>query len=243
MKYWICLFSAVFVPVVAFAIDGTQLLETVDRKLEPLANQAYRKLVDIQPDGSKRESVVFTMKKGPDAVIALFLAPAGDKGRVTLRQGDNLWLYTPDVGRTIRFTGLQAGTGIVFNSADLVRIDYSAEYDVVSVDERSDVYLLTMKAKAGKLAYDRLTMRVDKASMLPLVIEGFSADGVLLKTIRFTDVRDFGGGIRRPATIETESPLFAGYKSVMTWLSIAAREAPDEVFTINNLPRVQEQRQ
>ena len=71
----------------------------VDRNLEPESYESYRKLIDIQPDGSKKESVLYTMKKGRDKVVALFLAPPSDKGRVTLRLGDNMWLYIPDVGR------------------------------------------------------------------------------------------------------------------------------------------------
>ena len=34
------------------AIDGRQILAKVDRNLEPESYEAYRKLIDIQPDGS-----------------------------------------------------------------------------------------------------------------------------------------------------------------------------------------------
>ncbi len=53
---------------------------------------------------------------------------------------------------------------------------------------------------------------------------------------------DFGGGIKRPATLETDSPLYKGYKSVMQWSGLKKREFPDEIFTLNYLPRVQELR-
>ena len=99
----------------AAAIDGAQILQKVDRNLEPETYESYRQLTDIQPDGSKKASVLYTMKKGRDKVVALFLAPASDKGRVTLRLGDNMWLYMPDVGRPIRITSLQSVTGSVFN--------------------------------------------------------------------------------------------------------------------------------
>ena len=111
------------------------------------------------------------MKKGRDRLVALFLAPASDKGRVTLRLGDNMWLYIPDVGRSIRITSLQSVTGSVFNNADILRIDYSAEYDVEAAEEQKDAYLLSLKAKSGEVAYDKLKMRVDKQAILPLSIE------------------------------------------------------------------------
>jgi hypothetical protein len=175
-------------------------------------------------------------------VVALFLAPASDKGRVTLRLDENMWLYIPEVGRAIRVTSLQSVTGSVFNNADILRIDYTAEYDVEAAEEQKDAYLLSLKAKTGEVAYDRLKMWVDKQALLPVTIEAYAASGLLLKTLRFSSIKDFGGGIKRPATLETDSPLYKGYKSVMQWSGLKKREFPDEIFTLNYLPRVQELR-
>jgi outer membrane lipoprotein-sorting protein len=224
------------------AIDGAQILQKVDRNLEPETYESYRQLTDIQPDGSKKVSVLYTMKKGRDKIVALFLAPASDKGRVTLRLGDNMWLYIPEVGRAIRVTSLQSVTGSVFNNADILRIDYTAEYSVETAEEEADAYLLTLKAKTGEVAYDRLRMWVDKKALLPVTIEAHAASGLLIKTLRFKDTKDFGGGIKRPATLETDSPLQKGYKSVMQWSGLKKREFADEIFTLNYLPRVQELR-
>jgi outer membrane lipoprotein-sorting protein len=224
------------------AIDGAQILQKVDRNLEPESYESYRQLTDIQPDGTKKVSVLYTMKKGRDKIVALFLAPASDKGRVTLRLGDNMWLYIPDVGRAIRITSLQSVTGSVFNNADILRIDYTAEYDVAAAEEQGDVYLLSLKAKTGEVAYDRLKMWVDKKAMLPVTIECYAASGLLIKTLHFSDIKDFGGGIKRPATLATDSPLQKGYRSVMQWSGLKKREFADEIFTLNYLPRVQELR-
>jgi len=226
----------------ALAIDGAQLLQKVDRNLEPESYEAYRKLIDIQPDGSKREFVLYTLKKGRDRIVALFLAPPSDKGRSTLRLADNMWLYMPDVGRPIRITSLQSVTGGIFNNADILRIDYSAEYNVEAMEEQKDAYLLSLKAKSGEVAYDRLKMWVDRKALLPVAIECYAASGLLIKTLRFRDIKDFGGGIKRPATLETDSPLQKGYKSIMLWTGIRKAEFPDEVFTLNYMPRVQELR-
>jgi outer membrane lipoprotein-sorting protein len=237
---WVALYL-IALPAAA-AIDGTQILQKVDRNLEPETYESYRQLTDIQPDGSKKVSVLYTMKKGRDKVVALFLAPASDKGRVTLRLGDNMWLYMPDVGRPIRITSLQSVTGSIFNNADILRIDYTAEYNVEATEEQKDGYLLSLKAKTGEVAYDKLKMWVDKQALLPTTIECYAASGILLKTLHFKDVKDFGGGIKRPATLETDSPLYKGYRSVMQWSGLKKRVFPDEVFTLNYLPRVQELR-
>jgi outer membrane lipoprotein-sorting protein len=226
----------------AAALDGTQILLKVDRNLEPESYESYRKLIDIQPDGTKKEYVLYSMKKGRDKVVALFVAPASEKGRATLRLGDNMWLYIPDVGRAIRVTSLQSVTGSVFNNADILRIDYSEEYNVEAAEEQKDAYLLTLKAKTGEVAYDRIKMWVDKQALLPTTIECYAASGMLIKTLRFKDIKDFGGGIKRPATLETDSPLQKGYKSIMLWSGLKKATFKDEIFTLNYLPRVQELR-
>ena len=242
MKKLVCLALFLTALPAAAAIDGTQILQKVDRNLEPETYESYRQLTDIQPDGSKKVSVLYTMKKGRDKVVALFLAPASDKGRVTLRLGDNMWLYMPDVGRPIRITSLQSVTGSIFNNADILRIDYTAEYSVETAEEQKDAYLLSLKAKTGEVAYDKLKMWVDKHALLPTTIECYAASGMLLKTLHFSNVKDFGGGIKRPATLETDSPLYKGYKSLMQWSGLKKRDFADEVFTLNYLPRVQELR-
>ena len=51
-----------------------------------------------------------------------------------------------------------------------------------------------------------------------------------------------GRWVRRPAVLETDSPLYKGYKSVMLYSRVRARVFPDEVFTLNYLPRASELR-
>jgi len=226
----------------AFAIDGTQLLQKVDRNLEPEAYEMYRKLINIEPDGSRKEFVLYSVKKGNDKLLALFLDPPSERDRATLRLGENMWLYIPNVGKPVRIASLQSVIGGIFNNADILRLDYASEYDVDKMTEDKDAYVLSLKAKSNNVAYDRVKMTVDKKTILPTVIECYAASGMLIKTLTYKDVKDFGKGIKRPATLETDSPLHKGYKSVMLYGQIRARTMPDEVFTLEYLPRAKELR-
>jgi len=225
------------VPV--YAIDGTALLKQVDRNLNPETYESYRKLINIEPDGRKKEYTLFTVKKGEDKLAALFLAPASEKGRSTLRLGDNMWLYIPNVGKPIRITSLQSVIGGVFNNADILNLDYAAEYDVEKVEEKGSEYLLHLKAKTKTVAYDRLRLWADKNKKLPAKIECLTEAHMLIKTLYFAEVKDFGGGIVRPSVIETDSPLYKGYKSVMIFAKIRKRELKDEVFTLTFMPNIE----
>jgi outer membrane lipoprotein-sorting protein len=223
----------------AWAIDGAQLLIQVDRNLNPESYEMYRKLINVEPDGSKKEYTLFSVKKGQDKIAALFLAPASEKGRSTLRLGDNMWLYIPNVGKPIRITSLQSVVGGVFNNADILSLDYSAEYNVEKVDESGKEHLLFLKAKTREVAYDRLKMWIDKSKSLPTKIECLTEANMLIKTLYFKDMKDFGGGLTRPSVIETDSPLYKGYKSIMIFARIKKKDFKDEIFTLTFMPNME----
>ncbi len=238
-KMLICLFALLIAVPAYAAVDGTQLLKQIDRNLNPENFETYRKLINVEPDGRKKEYTLFTVKKGMDKVAALFLAPASDKGRSTLRLGDNMWLYIPNVGKPIRITSLQSVVGGVFNNSDILQLDYSAEYDVEKVDESGGEYLFYLKAKTKTVAYDQLKMWVDKNKKLPTKIECLTEAGMLIKTLYFKITKDMGGGIVRPTVIETDSPLYKGYKSVLILAGMKKKEFKDEVFTLTFMPNME----
>ena len=129
--------ALMLVSIRASAQDPEEILEKIDRNLAPESFESYRKLINIEPDGKSREYLLFMVKKGRDKVASVFLSPASDKGRATLRLVDNMWLYIPDVGKPIRTTSLQSVVGGVFNNADILRLDYHIEYSVKEIGRAS----------------------------------------------------------------------------------------------------------
>ncbi|MBF0412705.1 MAG: outer membrane lipoprotein-sorting protein [Desulfamplus sp.] len=219
--------------------DDSQLLKEIDRNLNPESYESYRKLINIEPDGKKKEYVLFTVKKGTDKIASLFISPASEKGRSTLRLGDNMWLYIPNVGKPIRITSLQSVVGGVFNNADILQLDYTAEYNVEKREDNEKEYLLYLKAKNRSVAYDRIKLWANKTDKLPLKIECLTEANMLIKTLYFKDVKDFGDGIVRPSVIETDSPMYKNYKSVIIFAGIKKRDVKDEVFTLTFMPNVE----
>ncbi len=242
ISFLLGLLLVVLTGTAAPALDGDGLLLQMDRRMNPESYEMYRKLINVEPDGSSKEFVLYTVKKGRDKMVALFLSPASEQGRTTLRLGDNMWLYIPNVGKPIRITSLQSVIGGVFNNSDIMRLDYSTEYFVSKTEETPERYLLQLKAKTATVAYDTLKMEVDRDTLLPLTIEAYAASGMLIKTLRYSDIEDFGDGLLRPARLETDSPLYQGYKSVMLFARIQNRDFADEVFTLNYLPKIDELR-
>ena len=238
-----------FVSCVIWAQEGTtkntkgnEILKKADENLMPDSFESYRKLINEEPDGSKKEFIFFTVKKGKDKVAMLYISPASEKGRATLRLGDNMWLYIPNVGRPIRITSMQSVIGGVFNNSDIMRLDYSVEYEATILEQTPSEYVLYLQAKTQIVAYDKLKMWVDKKNIMVTKVECYAASGTLIKTLEFKNVKNFGDGIMRPAVIETSSPLYRGYRSLMIYSSMKHRKLPDEIFTLEYLSRLGELR-
>ncbi len=240
---WLLLIPSVPALADVESLDDEELLKRVDRALQPESFEMYRKLINIEPDGRRREYTLYTVRKGRDRMLALFLEPPSERGRSTLRLGDNMWLYIPDVGRPIRTTSLQSVVGGIFSNADIMQLDYHVEYKVEDREDGDDHIELQLRARTREVAYDRLVMRVDPETLTPTVIEAYTATDMLIKTLRFHDIKDFGDGIVRPSRMETTSPLHEGYRAIMLFAEIRPRELQEEVFTQDFMPRANELRE
>ena len=223
-------------------LNAANILEDIDRKITPVSAQMYKKLINIEPDGSKKEFLLFQAKKDKDKMVSLFLEPDSEKGRATLRLGDNMWLYIPNVGRPLRITSMQSVVGGVFNNADIMRLDFSTEYSVAKEEDKGEYLLLELKAKNDTVSYDKLLMQVDKETLSPIQIECYTSTKMLIKTLYYKKPKDFGDGIVRPSVVETNSPMYKGYKSIMIYGKITPKKFADEAFTLDNLEKASDLR-
>lgn len=148
----------------------------------------------------------------------------------------------PEVGKAIRITSMQSVVGGVFNNSDIMRLDFSSEYIVEKKVEKKDEYMLYLKAKNDTVAYDKLIMTVDKKTITPKVIQCYSSTKMLIKTLYYKKIKDFGSGIVRPSVVETISPFYKNYKSIMIYGKITTKKFASEAFTINNINKVNDLR-
>jgi len=65
---------------------------------------------------------------------------------------------------------------------------------------------------------------------------------MLIKTLYYKKLTDFGDKVVRPAVIETVSPMYKGYKSIMIYGKITPKSFADEAFTLDNLSKASDLR-
>lgn len=212
---------------------ANKLLKRIDNNLSFNQVIAYKKIINIEPNRNRKEFILKFFKKDKTKVATLFLSPPSDKGRTSLRIEDNMWLYIPKAGRPIRITSLQSAIGGVFNNSDIMPLDFHVEYNAEKIVKKSNHLILYLKAKTQAIAYDRLEMKVNRKTLLPLQVKCFSSTGILIKTLSYKRIKNFGNGLVRPSVIETTSPLQKGYKSIMIIGKMKRARLSNDLFTLN----------
>jgi hypothetical protein len=212
----------------ASEMSNSEILAAVDRALNPESYVSYKKIVNIDTKGVKKEFVMYVGKLGRDKVLGAFLAPKSELGRATLRIGENMWLYIPNVRKPVRITSLQSVTGGLFNNSDIMSLDYADEYDCVSVTPKEGRKVLELKAKNRSVAYERLVITADAETHIPETIECYTSSDMLVKTLHFKNI--------------TDSPLYKGAKSIMIYSQMKRQKLDEQLFNINSMSRYKDLR-
>ncbi|MEW6709290.1 MAG: outer membrane lipoprotein-sorting protein [Candidatus Riflebacteria bacterium] len=221
---------------------NSEILLAIDRALNPESYVSYKKIINIDNKGVRKEFVMYVGKLGRDKVLGAFLSPKSELGRATLRIGDNMWLYIPNVKKPVRITSLQSVTGGLFNNSDIMSLDYADEYDCIEVSKKEGKNVLELRAKNRSVAYERLVIVADPESHIPESIECFTSSKMLVKTLHFKEIVDFEDGLKRPSVIETDSPLYKGAKSIMIYSKMKRQKLDEELFNINSMNRYKDLR-
>jgi outer membrane lipoprotein-sorting protein len=222
------------------ADDPMALVRRYDHVMSPESFESQSQMVAHREDGTTRTYKMSVLKSGRDKLRATFLEPSSAKGQQMLRNGDNMWLWMPNLKRAVRVASRDSFMGGDFNNADVMRVNYEADYTPSVEDSgKPDQTLLVLKAKSPQVAYDvvKLYMSKDKDPM-PVRAEFYAASGKLLRSADFSDVKDFGGGLVRPSKIVMKNELQQGRYSEMTWETITLKDSiSPQRFVVDDLGR------
>ena len=220
--------TALLLPASAFA-DPTaeELLKKYDSVMGPENFLATIEMTAHRDDGSTRTYKMTVLKKGDDKFRASFAEPAAVRGQEMLRQGDNLWVYMPNLKRAVRMANRDSFQGGDFNNADVLRVNYQADYTakVVADSGRADAWLIELHAKTKDAAYDMIKLWMRKSDSQPVKGEYYTASGKMLRMADFTDFKVYSG-LLRPGKISMKNMLATQRYSTMTWESIDTKVSP-----------------
>lgn len=210
------LLIALWVASLALAAEPTseEILRKYDATMGPRAFESVNVMTAWREDGSSRAYKMRMLKLENDKFRIWFDEPSAVKGQEMLRQGDNMWLYLPNLKRATRVASRENFQGGDFNNADVLRVNYQADYTgklVPSDDE--DAYCLELKAKSAQTAYDSIKLWVRKSDLLPLKGQYFGTSGQMIRSAVFSDFKEFARGYTRPARVVMQNEVLKARRS------------------------------
>ncbi len=209
----------------AAAVDAAAYLKRYDEVMAPAAYEAQVHMTAWREDGTSRTYKMRVQKAGTDKVRLSFQEPRSAVGQEMLRQGDNLWVYMPNLKRAVRLASRDSFMGGDFNNADVLRPHYEADYTGKIVDEKDGLVQLELKARTPDAAWDLVKLWMtsgDVKKAQPSRAEFYAASGKMLRSVQFVDVKDTGGVVR-PSTITVKNELIPARHSEFAWDSLTLK--------------------
>ena len=201
--------------------------------------EANAEMTAHRDDGSVRTYKMRFLKAGTEKLRIWFSEPAAVRGQEMLRQGENLWVYLPNLKKPTRLASRESFQGGDFNNADVLRVHYQADYDAKVLPQSTvpDAWELELKAKRSDAAYERIKLWMRRSDGMPVKGEYYTASGKQLRAAEFSEVKSFGG-FKRPAKVVMKNMLTPKRWSEMVMTTFNAKVTPPAGrFVLDDLGR------
>lgn len=229
------------------AAAATPDLEAVARRLDDLyrADTCIARMELLAQTGNqKRHLQMKSWSKGKDKALILIEAPPREAGTATLKIGNDLWNYLPNIARTIRVPPsmmLASWMGTDITNDDLVKDSSYAHDFTLTLEGRSQTpvgWIVQCQVKPGIVGrWQKLRIWVDEAGELPLRIEYYDRKGRLARTMRFEDVREFSGR-KVPTRMIFKTEDEEGRETEIRYLDLKYNaKVPESTFSLSRLEK------
>ena len=238
--------------VAALAAGGAHAQDDVAEDVDAL----LERVVDNMRGGGMRAGLTLTVERpdrtteyelniiadGAEKALVQVLAPARDAGQAFLTVGDDLFVYTPRLGRVLRLPPSGRSDGFLgsdLSYADLAGDDVRDDYDARIASRDDDSVVLSLIPREGApTPYGELRFRASLPDLAPRELTFFDQRDAAVKRIVFEDVRTLEDGRLFPARMVVEDLTGDGGRTVAAYHDGDFDVAPpDRCFTQQALER------
>lgn len=207
--------------------DDAKLLEEVDSYRNP--SSSYLMQIKIVSANETDESKFLVYLKGNDKTHIKVLAPKHNVGRNMLMIGENMWVYVPNVRRSVRISLNQKLTGEAANG-DISRMRWAGDYKLNIEEKGKKEWKLNLEALKEGLTYSKIRVWVDAKDKRPLRADFLTLSGKTIKTAHYEDYKDLLGK-QRPTKIHIVDHLKKDHFSDIIVEKMENKNFPDIMFT------------
>ena len=228
MKYFYAVLLLCTLSLKAF---GEDLLAEVDKYRNP--SDSYTMLVNIQSSNEKEEAKFLVYLKGNSKTLIKVLAPKKNLGRNMLMTAENMWVYVPNIRRSVRVSLNQKLTGEAANG-DISRMRWSGDYSHVVEKKEAKEWQLFLTATKEGLTYSKIRVWIDAKDKRPLKAQFLTLSGKTIKTATYEDYKK-SLGMNRPSRIHIVDNLRKDQFSDLFIDKMENKNLPDSMFTEKSL--------
>lgn len=230
----------------AQSLTAKEIVRKADERMRGTSSYAEMTMEIIRPEW-KRTMSMKTWSKGSDYALIYIVAPAKDKGTVSLKIGNEMWNWLPSIERSIKVSPsmmMQSWMGSDFTNDDLIRQssvvdDY--EHKLLGEEKLAniDCYKIELTAKPeAPVVWGKFVTWISKNEFNQLKAEYYDEEGILVSVMTGYDLKTLGGRLL-PARWEMVPAAKNGNKTVMTYNKIDFNVAIDDsFFSKQNMNRV-----
>lgn len=213
------------------------LLEKYDSIMGPENFESAATMTATREDGTTRTYKMTFLKKGSEKFRVWFQGPSSVAGQEVLRVGDNSWVYLPNLKRATRIANRDSFQGGDFNNADVLRVNYKADYTAqLGSSGKEEQWLVELKAKNSGTAYEAIKLWIRKADFMPIKGEYFGTSGKILRSAVFSEFKQFAKGYTRPARVVMKNELIPTRQTeLLTHSMNVSVNPPSQKFSLSNL--------
>lgn len=240
----IAMLSCTFVH--AQSITAKEIIQKADERLRGSSSYAELTMEIIRPEW-KRTMSMKSWSKGTEYALVYIVAPAKDKGTVSLKIGNEMWNWMPSIDRSIKVSPsmmMQSWMGSDFTNDDLIRQSSVVEdYTHTLLGEErfqgSDCYKIELIPKPeAPVVWGKIVTWITRKEYNQLKVEYYDEDGNLINVMTGYDLKLLDGRLL-PTRWEMVPADGSGNKTVMTYNKLQLDiKLDDSFFSKQNMNRV-----
>ncbi|MEE2742669.1 MAG: outer membrane lipoprotein-sorting protein [Bdellovibrionota bacterium] len=173
---------------------ASDILKRADEVRNP--SDSFFMKVKVTNLGDEDNPSIFDVSiKGNNKTLIKTLLPKRDRGRNLLMLEENMWVYIPNLKRSVRVGLSQKLTGQAANG-DISRMRWSGDYTPTILKATEKSWLLHLQATKKGLTYEQLKVLISKKGFRPRQAHLMSVSGKLLKKIYYQSYKKMAGRLR-----------------------------------------------
>ena len=212
--------------------SAEDILKRADEVRNP--SESFFMKVKVTNKGEEEKPSQFNVSiKGNNKTLIKTLLPKRDRGRNLLMLDENMWVYIPNLKRSVRVGLSQKLTGQAANG-DISRMRWSGDYTPKLLKATKKSWLLHLQAKKKGLTYEQLKVLISKKGFKPRQAHLMSVSGKLLKKIYYQGYKKLAGRLR-PSQMNIVDAINDNKKSLIEIEAMEERDFQTALFNKRNL--------